>query len=253
MPRNRQSTSPRVIAHRGASADYPENTRSAFDAAVAVGAAGIELDLQLTRDGEAIVYHDSSLEKAGKPRKTVADYNARDLQRLDVGKWFSSQFKAERMLSLSAVLTRYAKKASLLLEIKSDERKQERDHQLAEIVVKEVRKRRLGKHVYILSFSLPVLETVHRLDPKLRCVLNMRKRPRMTQGWLKQHAFLHALSINVRSLTPVFAGKAHGHGFRVMTYTSNNRKQVDLAIASVVDVLMTDRPGWVLGYLESGA
>ena len=250
MPRNRHASLPLIIAHRGASADYPENTRSAFDAAVESGAAGIELDIQLTRDCVPAIYHDATLEKAGMPQKSVADVSARELRKLDVGKWFSSTFKGEQMPSLNHVLTRYAQKVSLLLEIKANQNNPERDLQLAEMVTGEVKKRRLGKQVYVLSFSLPVLERVRHVDPKLRCVLNMRKRPRMTRAWFKRHRFIHALSISVRALTPSFASRAHDHGFKVATYTSNNRKQVDLALVSGVDLLMTDRPEWVLEYIS---
>ena len=57
---------PLVVAHRGASADCPENTFAAFDLAAASGAEGLELDLQLSKDGVVMVYHDATLEKAGR-------------------------------------------------------------------------------------------------------------------------------------------------------------------------------------------
>lgn len=76
---------PLFIAHRGASRALPENTLAAFELAVAQGADGIELDVQLTADGALAVVHDTDLQRlAGSPQK-IAQLSAADLQRHMVG------------------------------------------------------------------------------------------------------------------------------------------------------------------------
>ena len=50
-------------AHRGASEYAPENTMSAFDMALQLGANGIELDLQITKDGKIVIFHDNEIDK----------------------------------------------------------------------------------------------------------------------------------------------------------------------------------------------
>ena len=59
------SRRPWIVAHRGAGREAPENTRAAFDAALAHGVAGLEFDVQLSRDGVPVIYHDRTLARIG--------------------------------------------------------------------------------------------------------------------------------------------------------------------------------------------
>jgi glycerophosphoryl diester phosphodiesterase len=74
---------PRVIAHRGASADYPENTLPAFAAARAVGAPYFELDIHMTRDGHIVVAHDDNLERVGAAHGMIREMTLAQLSRVD--------------------------------------------------------------------------------------------------------------------------------------------------------------------------
>src|SRR5262249_42375520 len=76
---------PRVWAHRGDSAHEMENTMAAFDAARAAGADGIELDVQLDRDGTVVVFHDDTLDRlVGRPGK-ITELSATERAALRVG------------------------------------------------------------------------------------------------------------------------------------------------------------------------
>ena len=74
------------IAHRGASADYPENTLLAFTHAIAQGVDMIELDVNLTHDGELVVIHDAALERTTNGAGLVRDRPLADIRRLDAGR-----------------------------------------------------------------------------------------------------------------------------------------------------------------------
>jgi len=76
--------SPLIIAHRGASAERPENTLAAFRRAVALEADGIELDVQVTRDGVPVVFHDSSLRRLTGTAGHIARKTWRELSALRV-------------------------------------------------------------------------------------------------------------------------------------------------------------------------
>ena len=108
-----------VIAHRGASHGWPENTEVAFDQALAEGADGIELDLQLSADGMPVVFHDDRLGKLGHPLKHVRNFTLAQLQAMDAGRWFGAA--PARMLTLDEVLEGYAHKTRLYLEVKHTE------------------------------------------------------------------------------------------------------------------------------------
>ena len=91
---------PRIIAHRGSSAHAPENTLAAFELAVAGGAEGIEFDVRLTRDGEAVVIHDADLKRTALSEGIVSGMTAAELAEIDVGTWFNRKHPAKRILIL---------------------------------------------------------------------------------------------------------------------------------------------------------
>ena len=80
----------RVFAHRGYSGKYPENTMEAFRGAFAAGADGIELDVQLSKDGQLVIIHDETLDRTTTGKGYVKDYTLSELKQLDAsGKLFS--------------------------------------------------------------------------------------------------------------------------------------------------------------------
>jgi glycerophosphoryl diester phosphodiesterase len=93
-----------VIAHRGASGTRPENTLVAFRRAEEVGAHMIELDVQLTRDGEVVVMHDDTLDRTTDGRGAVVAHTLAEIRRLDAGQWFAPAFAGERVPTLADVL-----------------------------------------------------------------------------------------------------------------------------------------------------
>ena len=74
-----------VLAHRGYSSRAPENTMAAFRLALEAGADGLELDVQLTRDGEAVVIHDFTLDRTTDGSGFVAQYTLAELRQFDAG------------------------------------------------------------------------------------------------------------------------------------------------------------------------
>lgn len=86
---------PRVIAHRGASGHYPENTLAAFRAAADAGARYFELDVQMTRDGMVVVSHDSELSRTCGVEAAIAELTFRELRQADAGWGFSPDGSGE--------------------------------------------------------------------------------------------------------------------------------------------------------------
>src|SRR4029077_5147965 len=95
---------PLVIAHRGASGTCPENTLAGFRRAAELGAPMVELDVQLTRDGEGVVIHDVTLDRTTDGSGPVADHPRAEIERLDAGAWFGPTFRGERVPTLARVL-----------------------------------------------------------------------------------------------------------------------------------------------------
>ena len=107
------------IAHRGASGQYPENSRLAFVKAIEAGADMIELDCQLSRDGHVVIFHDEQLRRITGVRGAVTSKTLEQLKTLDIGRWRKKSFKGERILTLEEALEVLAGKVDLCLEIKN--------------------------------------------------------------------------------------------------------------------------------------
>jgi glycerophosphoryl diester phosphodiesterase len=95
---------PRVAAHRGASAQFPENTLAAFNAALESGADAIEFDVHATADGELVVVHDYELSRTTSGDGFVHDRRSDYVRSLDAGNWFAPTFAGERVPFVREVL-----------------------------------------------------------------------------------------------------------------------------------------------------
>lgn len=118
------------VAHRGASDVAPENTLAAVVAAVAAGADLVEVDVQRSRDGVPVLFHDTTLVRTTDVRRKfphrapwrVGDLTYDELRRLDAGSWKSPEFAGEPPASLADALeTAWAGGVGVLVELKAPE------------------------------------------------------------------------------------------------------------------------------------
>ena len=91
-----------IIAHRGLDEVYPENTVSAFKAALEKG-MGIEIDVRGTSDDELIVLHDDTVDRTTNGEGRVAQMTLGEVKALDSGSWWSPKFADERIPTLMEV------------------------------------------------------------------------------------------------------------------------------------------------------
>jgi glycerophosphoryl diester phosphodiesterase len=242
------ASGPRAIAHRGASRDRPENTIAAFDEALEQRCDAIELDLQLTRDGIVVVYHDRTLHKITGRRHRIATREFSELRPLDAGSWFAPRFAGQRIPTLEQVLTRYATRTHLLLELKLRADRATR-LRLARTVAKTVHGAGLTERIHILCFDPDLLEAASRAAHEVRTVLNVgRVIPRTVSAERLTH--LDAISVHVRALTRPLVAAARRSGLPLLVFTCNNRADVDRALEAGAIGVMSDRPGWLRSRLD---
>lgn len=245
---------PWIIAHRGASADFPENTLAAFAAAAALSVDAMELDVQLSADGVPMVYHDRTLRKLGRPRRRVAGYPLRELKSLDAGRWFAPRFAGEPLATLDAVLERHGGRVPLMIEVKErgGARSAGRHRLLARRVADRVTALGLADDVFILCFGLDLLLDCFTHAPHLRYVWNLDAPPNPTPATMRRIRPLAALCCSIRTLDAAFVAWAHRAGKPVLSYTLNDPDAVAKAMHAGVDGLISDRPAWLAAYLEGG-
>lgn len=110
----------RIIAHRGASAEAPENTLAAFARALQLGVEMIELDVRLTADGVPIVIHDADLARTTDGRGQVENLEFESIRRYSAGSWFDASFRDERVPTLAEVHDLVGDRAEMNVEIKGE-------------------------------------------------------------------------------------------------------------------------------------
>lgn len=142
----------RIYAHRGASAERPENTLASFRRAIEVGSYGVELDVHLSRDAIPVVIHDTTVDRTTGGSGDVASFDVAELKTLDAG-------DGETIPTLGDVLHTVAGKAHVDIEVKAAK--------AADAVLREV-SRHPGLTWVMSSFDHDVLRYVHSLDPDAR-------------------------------------------------------------------------------------
>ena len=157
-----------VIAHRGASAQAPENTLPAFERARALGAVAVELDVQLSRDDVVVLFHDSTLDEKTDLAGPVRSHDATTLLRADIGSWFDARheglpgrYAGTSLTTLDALFSRFGAAFHYHVELKS------REPELPERVLAHVYAHDLTGRVTLTSFHRDLLERARGLDPAL--------------------------------------------------------------------------------------
>src|ERR1700685_589411 len=149
------------LGHRGAAGHAPENTLAAFKKAVALGAAFIETDLQLSRDARFVAIHDDTADRTTGGQGKVHDQTLAVLRRLDAGSWFGSEYAGERIPTLEEILE-FSKKNDVVfyLELKPGG-SWGGEHALIGAL-------RLSEEIprtVLISFDAGILEALRRIEP----------------------------------------------------------------------------------------
>jgi glycerophosphoryl diester phosphodiesterase len=112
------SAGPEIIAHRGESADAPENTLAAFNLAWERKVPAIELDVHLSKDDRLVVIHDKDTERTSMEKKVIKDCTWDELKHLDVGAWKDPKFKGEKLCLLEDALATIPTWGRCYIEVK---------------------------------------------------------------------------------------------------------------------------------------
>ena len=223
-----------ITAHRGSSRTAPENTIPAIEAAVEEMADSVEIDVQMTADGVVVLGHDASLKRVAGVNRSIASMTFEELEKLDVGSWFSSEYAGTRIPSLSEVLELCSQKTSLNIEIKYVGKNSELPEKTAEMV----REYGMENQCVITSTNLSYLKRVKEALPEIRT------------GYIISAAYGNFYSsedvdfISIRSgfVTSALMQNAHEQGKAVYAWTVNTKSELERLTLLGVDGIITDRP-----------
>lgn len=233
---------PLVIAHRGASQDAPENTLAAFSLAVEQGADGIELDVQLSADGEVVVIHDFTVDATTDGSGRVADMGLIALKALDAGSWFGPQFAGERIPTLGEVFERMP--ADLLFNIELKLPWTMRETGLEGQVLRLIDKYGVADRVLLSSFHPLALRRVKRMWPELPVGLLYAAVERFVagRGWVQRMIRAEAHHPHHSLVDPSLVNWAYARGIRLHPWTVDNPVEMRRLIDLGVHAIITDCP-----------
>ncbi|MFF3843791.1 glycerophosphodiester phosphodiesterase [Streptomyces sp. NPDC002328] len=247
---------PSLIAHRGASAQAPENTLAAVDAAAGMGVSWVENDVQRTLDGELVVLHDESLSRTTDVEEVfperapwkVKDFTAAEIARLDAGSWFGPAYVGTRVPTLTEYVRRVeGNHQKLLLEIKNPGLYPGIERQTLKVLGNEgwLDRRHIQGRLIVQSFSADSLRAVHDLDPAV------------TTGLLGKPAvadlpdcarFADLINPSYASLSAGYVSAVHettgphGRPLRIFVWTVDDDAVARSVAGYGVDGVITNRP-----------
>jgi len=251
---------PRVMAHRGASGEYPENTMPAFRAAVEAGADYIELDVHCTRDGEVVVVHDDRLSRIASDDRLVAEVTMAELEAIDAAFNFARDgarwpFRGQgiRVPRLAEVLQSWSE-LRFVVEFKPS------DPAIADAALEVVRRTRMDRRVLFASEHLLPIARARALAPQIPTNLTAAEIlafiQALSSGASPYAATGNALQIppahsGVKLATPEVVAAAHRNGLEVHVWTINEQAEMEEMLSLGVDGIITDYPTRLLTLLHS--
>ena len=224
----------KIMGHRGAPADEPENTRRSFSRALAVGVAAVELDVQLTKDGRLAVIHDETLDRTTNGRGLVQDFTLAELQQLDAG-------RGEPIPSLEEVLNLVQGRAHLLVELKEPE--------AAAALLSFFREHQAFGDATVISFWHPALQAMKEAEPRLRTGALMVGCPADPVG-LARAARADALVLQYAYVTADLVTAAHQHGLQVYLWNIDSLEAVKPYLHMNPDFIGSNRPDVLVEYVR---
>ena len=234
----RSTSRPLVIAHRGATRRFPENTVAAVRDAAAMGADGVEVDLQRCQSGEVVVFHDFDLVAFGR-KERVDGQTLPELRRLDLG-------HGERVPTLDELLDA-AGGLVVHLELKHhDLRDAGLEAGVARVLARRTAEERT--RVWLSSFNPMSLWRAGRLMPELPSgllfhegqSLAWRRTWPIVLPWVARR--FGALHAQHRLVTPELVAYARLRGFRVHTWTVDSESDLRRVATLGVDAIITNQP-----------
>ena len=222
-----------VTAHRGASADYPENTMSAFRGAGELGADWIELDVQQTKDGEIIVIHDTNFKRTTGLNRNTWELTWEEVAGLDAGSFFGPEHAGEGIPLLRQVVE-FARENLIKLNIELKPTGHETDFEKS--VVDIVAEYDFLDQCVITSQVYGVLERVKDYNPEVVTVYVMS----LAYGNITDLAAADHFSVEAANVTENLVDRVHGQGKQLFAWTVNTQSGIRRMVELNVDNVITD-------------
>ena len=240
-----------LVAHRGASGQAPENTLSAIELAIESGVAMIELDIQLTKDDDLVVFHDAILGRTTNGHGHIRNTPTSVVRSLDAGSWFSSDFAGEQIPFFTEALDALENKLYLNCEIKPLQMNNASDALLLEKLFSIVMHRGLAPYIIFSSFDHNALHLLKTIAPAVHTVaLHVPGDPRLPSEIVRSCG-ANGFGCSVKELNKTRLSDAQEHNLPVGVYTVNTESEVQHVLDAGAIGAVTNNPKQLQEYLNS--
>lgn len=243
---------PRVVAHRGDSAHFPENTLSAFLSACTLGVDVIETDVHLSKDGQLVIWHDETLDRNTDGAGRVEDHTLAELKTYDAGYTFTPnngetfpfRGKGVQLCTLREALEACPNQR-FNIDLKS------KDPAIVDTFIEVIHSVQAIKRIVAASFHLSNLKLLRKKAPDiLTSVTTLEVVPLLALQKLhllsgKKHSIIFQVPTRqwgIEVVTPSFIQTMHNRGSIIQVWTINEEAEMKRLYQMGVDSVMTDKP-----------
>jgi glycerophosphoryl diester phosphodiesterase len=225
---------PKIIAHRGASFFSAENTLRSFQQAIDFGSDMVELDVQITKDDQLIVLHDTTIDRISEGTGMVKNFTLADVRKLNI-------FGKEKIPTLEEVFDFLIGKAKIVIDLKPAD---SIPHLLRYLKSKKIR-----DSVLVSSFDGEIIKNIKNFDRKIAVGLICRMYRKKYVDFCRQYKidFIHP---HHRFLNRKKIGKIKKSKLGVNVWTVNYKRDIKRVLGWDVDGIITDRSRMVKKILD---
>lgn len=239
----------KVIAHRGYSGKYPENTMLAFKKAAETGCDGIELDVQLTKDGTVVIIHDEKVDRTTDGSGFVKDYTYEELKKLNAAKLFTKVTEFEYIPTFDEYCA-WAAETDIItnIEIKTGVYYYE---DIEEKTIEIIKKYGLQKRIIFSSFNHMSLVKVKELMPEAECGALVENEGLGNAGYYCNTYGFEYYHPGYAGITDETVAGCNKYGIKMNVWTVNDMGALERLYEWGCNSVITNFPGVCKGWLES--
>ena len=236
------------IAHRGFRSRYPENTMLAFRKAVEAGCDGIEFDVHLSKDGEAVIIHDETVDRTTDGTGLVGQKTYRELKALNAAKPHPETIDFAAIPSLREYFEYIATQPNIIsnIELKTGVFVYEG---IEEVVYQLMKEYKLIRRCIVSSFNHESVLRMKKIDSAVTCGL-------LVDSWqIHPETYVRNLGIecyhpSAYCVTPELVAALHSAGIRINPWFGSIQCDYRPLIEMGVDSLITDYPDRITALLK---
>ena len=237
-----------IMGHRAGGELAPENTLAAVTKGFEAGIDLIEIDLHLTSDGHAVVFHDDTLDRTTNGTGPIANLTLAQVKALDAGSWYSAEYAGEKVPTLTELLQFVNGRARILLDVKVAANQAFRDAVYAAVVASGVD----ADDIWVWPSSNQYTNDPRFGNAEIQLLTSVPSDLSDANLQALKASGVDGLSVGDGSLTQEAINAFHHNGMWVDVYTVNNPARMEELIAMGVDSIETDRPDLMADIIFAG-